>query len=84
MQTKSLTNSVCPGQWFAFESVWIVVASILSSYNIQKCIDKDGQPIEPDTGFTSGQVSLPLPFKCDFVPRSKGVTELIEKTEEST
>ncbi len=35
---------MCPGRWFAFDFLWISVASILSVYRITEATDVDGQP----------------------------------------
>ena len=44
---------MCPGRWLAFDTLWITLASILAVYDVQKPVDKDGNIIEPEVGFTS-------------------------------
>jgi hypothetical protein len=44
---------VCPGRWMAHAFVWIVVASVLSSFRIEKAV-RDGRVIEPTGAFTPG------------------------------
>ncbi|KAG6911889.1 hypothetical protein DXG01_000136 [Tephrocybe rancida] len=44
---------MCPGRWFAFDAIWIVVTSVLSVYTISKAIDEHGRVIEPKIEYTS-------------------------------
>jgi hypothetical protein len=44
---------VCPGRWMAHSFVWIVVASVLSTFRIEKAV-RDGRVIEPTGAFTPG------------------------------
>ncbi|KAF9460799.1 cytochrome P450 [Collybia nuda] len=70
---------MCPGRWFAFDTMWIIVASILSSYNITKAVDGAGNTIEPEIEYSSG-LSHPKPFKCHIAPRSLDNLSLVEQT----
>ncbi|KAK0208256.1 cytochrome P450 [Desarmillaria ectypa] len=71
----------CPGRWFAFDFLWISVASILSVYRITEATNVNGQPIDL-TGelYSSTLLSHPLPFKCQIEPRSPTAKALIEET----
>lgn len=40
---------VCPGRHLAEDSLWIAMATILSTLSITKAIDEDGQEIIPDS-----------------------------------
>jgi cytochrome P450 len=61
---------ICVGQHLAEASVWIVVASLLSIVNIERCRDPlNGQEIIPDVVLTNGLTSHPERFKCNLVPR---------------
>jgi cytochrome P450 len=44
---------VCPGRWMAHSFVWIVVASVLATFRIEKAV-RDGRVIEPTGAFTPG------------------------------
>jgi cytochrome P450 len=44
---------VCPGRWMAHAFVWVVVASVLSAFRIEKAV-RDGRVIEPTGAFTPG------------------------------
>ncbi|GLB36242.1 putative cytochrome p450 [Lyophyllum shimeji] len=72
---------MCPGRWFAFDAMWIVVASILSVYEISKAVDENGQTIEPKVEYESHLLSHPKPFKCRIVPRSHQTRSLIQQTD---
>jgi len=48
--------SICPGRYMAFSQVWIAVATLLTVYDIQKAVDKDGRVIEPVHEYTSAIV----------------------------
>ncbi|KAJ7167243.1 cytochrome P450 [Mycena crocata] len=67
----------CPGKHIAVSSLWILVASILATFNIEKTMDVEGHVIEPTYEYLSGLISAPLPFKCNIVPRSKEAAALI-------
>ncbi|KAJ3757782.1 cytochrome P450 [Lentinula raphanica] len=64
---------VCPGKSFAYASLWLAIAYILSCYSIEPELDEHGKPIKPQlqestqTGFTL--LSQLPPFNCRFVPR---------------
>jgi cytochrome P450 len=47
---------VCPGRWMAHAFVWVVVASVLSAFRIEKAV-RDGRVIEPTGAFTPGILS---------------------------
>ncbi|KAL6299073.1 cytochrome P450 [Sparassis latifolia] len=69
---------ICPGRYFADNSAWIVVATVLATFDICKAIDKTGKAIEPDVAFTTdGLASRPKPFECVFRPRSEMAKKLI-------
>ncbi|KAJ7935934.1 cytochrome P450, partial [Mycena leptocephala] len=71
---------VCPGRHMAASSLWIAVASILSTLNINKAVDKNGNVVEPSYEYFSGLVSTPLPFECALTPRSQQCVEVIQAT----
>jgi cytochrome P450 len=52
---------VCPGRWMAHAFVWVVVASVLSSFRIEKVV-RDGRVIEPTGAFSPGILA------CVFSP----------------
>ncbi|KAJ7662334.1 cytochrome P450, partial [Mycena rosella] len=68
---------ICPGRHLVRSFVWITVASILATFNIEKAVDDTGHAIEPSGEYSSELVSSPLPFKCSIVPRSEDAVALI-------
>ncbi|KAK6980734.1 cytochrome p450 [Favolaschia claudopus] len=69
----------CPGRHMAASSVFITVASILATFDIEKATDADGTVIEPRHEYVSGLVSMPLPFRCKITPRSEAAVKLIRE-----
>ncbi|CDO75710.1 hypothetical protein BN946_scf184493.g8 [Trametes cinnabarina] len=68
---------ICPGRHLACASIWIAIASVLSTFTLCKAVDENGNIIEPSGDYLSGLVTYPLPFKCEFKPRSGKSAELI-------
>ncbi|KAJ7607937.1 cytochrome P450 [Roridomyces roridus] len=71
---------ICPGRHMAKSSVWITIASILATFDIDKEVGEDGTVVEPSYEYFAGIVLMPLPFKCSIRPRSKDVEALIRAT----
>ncbi|KAJ7065512.1 cytochrome P450 [Mycena amicta] len=71
---------ICPGRHMATETLFISVASILATLNIDKCVDENGNTIEPTYDYFPGIISSPLPFKCSITPRSSQAAEAIQAT----
>ncbi|KAL4246397.1 cytochrome P450 family protein [Abortiporus biennis] len=68
---------ICPGRFMVKESMWITIASILSTFNIVPKVGADGQPIIPHEEFTDGLLSHPKPFTCNIQARSREHEALI-------
>ncbi|KAJ7039665.1 cytochrome P450 [Mycena alexandri] len=73
---------ICAGKDIAWDILWIMVASILATFDITKAIGENGEVLEPHTGHAEELVdfSFPLPFKCCIKPRSQAAKELIRST----
>jgi len=69
----------CPGKDFALHTVYIVVACVLSVFDIGPALDDDGNPNVPMAEFGSLFVRGPKPFKCTIKPRSEGAIKLVEE-----
>ncbi|KAH9975190.1 CyP450 monooxygenase [Russula compacta] len=66
---------ICPGRHLADATIFIIVASLLSVFNIEKRNNSDGGPdMYPYLG--TG-VSRPGPFHCSIIPRDKRAEKLI-------
>jgi len=71
---------VCPGRHLASSSVWITVASMLATFNIEKAVDEEGKIVEPSYEYFPGVISSPLPFRCSIAPRSRQAMDVIQAT----
>ncbi|KAL4264901.1 cytochrome P450 family protein [Pleurotus pulmonarius] len=72
---------ICPGRFFAMDSLWISIASILATFNIEKAKDEQGRDIEPDIRWIPGFSRQLLPFKCSITARSAEAVKLIKDSE---
>ncbi|KAL0959325.1 hypothetical protein HGRIS_014586 [Hohenbuehelia grisea] len=63
---------VCPGKALGENSVFILIASILASFDIAV---RPGEILEPD--FELNLVSYPKPFACNITPRSPEHGEMV-------
>ncbi|KAF5354009.1 hypothetical protein D9756_007056 [Leucocoprinus leucothites] len=72
---------ICPGRYFAENSMFILISHLLAVYDIRPGLDKDGKeiPIKPE--MTNGILSYPEPFSCRITPRSKRAEELIRNSD---
>ncbi|OBZ74478.1 O-methylsterigmatocystin oxidoreductase [Grifola frondosa] len=68
---------ICPGQEFAYSSIWLAAASIIATLDICKSRDEFGNEVTPAASFISGFVSHPTPFTCEFRPRSEETYDLV-------
>ncbi|KAF8064434.1 cytochrome P450 [Lyophyllum atratum] len=70
-------SRICPGRHLADASLWIVMASILATFNISKAIGDDGKEITPEINLSCGITSQPSPFQCRIRPRNEQAKALI-------
>lgn len=68
---------VCVGRHLAEASVWIVVATMLSTMNIRKVRDESGNEITPEVELTNGLTSHPKEFDCQIIPRDDRSADII-------
>jgi hypothetical protein len=47
---------MCPGRFLALDTMWIVIASTLYCYRMDKALDSRGQEIEPRVEYTTGLI----------------------------
>ncbi|KAG2110342.1 cytochrome P450 [Suillus discolor] len=57
---------ICPGRWFAENSLWTATAAILAVLRIDHAKDSNGNKIEVKPEFTAGMTVHPKPFQCSF------------------
>ncbi|QRV88345.1 cytochrome P450 family protein [Ceratobasidium sp. AG-Ba] len=68
----------CPGVHYGEASLFILIASILATFNIQSLKDEQGNPSLPKAFENAGRLSFdPKPFKLKLEPRSLLHEELI-------
>lgn len=68
---------ICPGAHIANSMLWVIVASVLSTFDISKPIDENGVVIEPSMEYHSAVTFQPLPFRCAIKARHVAVESLI-------
>lgn len=71
---------ICVGKTLAEASVWIVVASMLAVFDVERAVDGEGEEIVPEVELTNGLTSHPKHFKCVIRPRSEHAAVLIGKS----
>ncbi|KAI1789418.1 cytochrome P450 [Ganoderma leucocontextum] len=69
---------ICPGMFFAMNSIFIGITTMLYVFDISKCKDGQGNEIVPEVDFR-GFISHPVPFKCEIAPRSEETAALIRR-----
>lgn len=52
---------VCPGKTFAEANVWLLMANIVATMNIEKPVDELGQPITPNPEYIGSYVRYGFP-----------------------
>ncbi|KAJ7077258.1 cytochrome P450 [Mycena belliarum] len=67
---------VCPGRFFADDSLFLLVASILHVFTISKPRDEAGTEFEPAVTWSSGLVSVPTLFPYTLSARQTVAPEL--------
>ncbi|KXN81295.1 O-methylsterigmatocystin oxidoreductase [Leucoagaricus sp. SymC.cos] len=72
---------ICPGRFFAENSMFSLISHILSVYDIRPGLDESGKEIVITPMMTSGLLSYPEPFTCRITPRSKKAAELIRNSD---
>ncbi|KAI0058833.1 cytochrome P450 [Artomyces pyxidatus] len=68
---------ICPGRFFAGDTIWLTVANILHLFRLEKKVDSTGNIVEPRVTWSTGLVSVPSFFDCDITPRLAGAESLI-------
>ncbi|KZT36772.1 cytochrome P450 [Sistotremastrum suecicum HHB10207 ss-3] len=71
---------ICPGRHFAYATLWITFATLLTVFDISLPKDEAGNDILPDLKYVNGIVIHPKPFECIFKPRSDHALSLLQTT----
>lgn len=78
--TFGFGRRVCPGQNWAEHILFIAAASILASFNVEKALGPDGNPIPPNDNYLPSFVRTLGPSKCNITPRSEKIASVIRQT----
>ncbi|KAH9933430.1 cytochrome P450 monooxygenase [Fomitopsis serialis] len=77
----SFGRRACPGQRFSDDSLWLVTASIIATFNVKKALDAEGREIMPSlTVKLPGLTGHLEKFECSIQPRSQRALELIAES----
>jgi hypothetical protein len=57
---------LCPGRFFALEALWIMIATTVAGFDIEKAVDTDGRPEEPVVEYTTGFLRCDLIFHYEL------------------
>jgi len=70
---------ICPGRHLVDASLFIVISSVLSVFNVTKARDENGNdiPVNPVMTVRSGIIVHPEKFECCIAPRDKVAQDLI-------
>ncbi|KAI0052441.1 cytochrome P450 [Auriscalpium vulgare] len=71
---------MCPGRHLVDTTLWVLVASVLAVYKVEKAKDADGKEIPVAPEYTDTLISHPAPFQCTITPRHERSVELILAT----
>ncbi|THH13120.1 hypothetical protein EW146_g7061 [Bondarzewia mesenterica] len=71
---------LCPGRFMAMSFAWIAMASVLSSFRIDRAVDEYGVEITPTGAFSPGIMATPEEFPCSIKPRSRESEMLVRTT----
>jgi len=75
--TFGFGRRICIGRHFAHATMWLAVASDLSTFDISRAKDADGMEIPIIEDYSDGLISQPQYFKCAIKPRSEQAINLI-------
>lgn len=49
-----MSDRACPGRRFADDSLWLVIANIIATFDIKRTVDSNGSEIIPSMSFSPG------------------------------
>ncbi|KAI0263940.1 cytochrome P450 [Gloeopeniophorella convolvens] len=68
---------ICPGRHFADATLFIMAASLLSVFDVQRKRDAEGREIHFEVSYSGNMLNHPGSFPCTIDPRDKKAEELI-------
>ncbi|KIM86577.1 hypothetical protein PILCRDRAFT_308713 [Piloderma croceum F 1598] len=69
----------CPGSHLIESSMWLLMVTMLATFDMSKSIDEYGHTIDPDVQFNDSVFRIPSAFKCSLMPRSEQMVRLIRQ-----
>ncbi|KAA1476670.1 cytochrome P450 [Dentipellis sp. KUC8613] len=72
----------CSGQHLADATVWMGIAAVLAVFRLVPAKDEYGNEVPVEVEYTSGMISHPLPFKCNFEPRDREAEVLLAQLQD--
>lgn len=69
---------VCPGQHLALAGVYIAVATLLATMDLNCPVDERGEIILPKVSFSNGLSGVPDSFRCIMAVRSERARQLLQ------
>lgn len=71
---------ICPGRFFSENAMFILIAHILTVFDVRPDLDSNGEEIKINPEMTNGLISYPEPFQCKITPRSSKAEQLIRSS----
>ncbi|KAI0691505.1 cytochrome P450 [Cytidiella melzeri] len=71
----------CPGMHLIEESLWIVMATMVATLDLEVPVDEKGRRVKPRVSFENPIFRTPTPFRCDIRPRSEHALRLLRMSE---
>jgi cytochrome P450 len=72
---------ICPGRFFADNSIYLNIVQSLAAFNIRKAVDSAGKEIEVNAKPKPGLLTYPTQFDFRVEPRSEKHVQLIRELE---
>ncbi|KAJ7596428.1 cytochrome P450 [Mycena floridula] len=77
--TFGFGRRICVGRHLAQATMFLAIASFLSTFNITKAKDVDGNDVPVVERYSDGVVAQPHSFECSITPRSAQAVALISE-----
>ncbi|KAH8987301.1 cytochrome P450 [Lactarius akahatsu] len=71
----------CPGRHLVDSMQWIIVVSVLATFNVRKKIDLNGNEIAVEGVYKDARIAQPAPFDYAIIPRHPGAARLVQETQ---
>ncbi|VDC07365.1 unnamed protein product [Peniophora sp. CBMAI 1063] len=73
---------LCPGRDIGVSSIWLIIASVLCTFDISQVKDESGREVPISDSCTDGLISYPGPYECSIRPRKEvNVENLVSRSD---